>query len=385
MATIILPEPGEDIETTTAVTLGNEPARNRHQLNAMAKSPLVAISILNWNAWPDTLECLSSVRALDYPHYLMIVVDNGSSNDSVTGIRAWARRNLGETQLLVEYSQTAALAGGDHNQESALEGFLPSNKMVLICNGENLGYTGGNNVAIHYALSRRRSVDYVFLLNNDATLAPDCLSELVRADQQADAGVVGATIFNQARQRASSMGITLDQLYLGALARRTARRREGTADVLDTFAPQGCAAMLRSDALRAVRKVRGEYLESRLFMYWDEVSFAHVARQAGYKTVVARRAIAYHKGRRSPGGKSSPSLYYIARNRVHVARELLPAHLKLVFHLLHTPLTVAQSARNLFRRRPDFARALVCGLFDGYRGIYGKWKFHDQELAKTVR
>jgi hypothetical protein len=351
----------------------------------MAESPLVAISILNWNGWPDTLECLRSIRALDFPHYLIIVVDNGSKNDSIARIKEWAAQHLGDTHLLVEYSHAAALAGGEDPQESALDGLPPRNKMVLICNGENLGYTGGNNVAIHYALSRKRSVDYVFLLNNDATVAPDCLSELVRADQQANAGVVGATIFSEARQRVLAAGITLDQLYLGALSRCIPRRRQGTADVFHTFGPEGCAVMLRRDTLRAVRKLRGEYLESRLFMYWDELSFAHAARQAGYKTVVARRAVARHKSRYGPGGKSTSSLYYITRNKVHVAREVLPTRWKLVFYLLDVPLTLAQSARNLLRRRPDFARAILCGLFDGYRGVYGKWKFHDQELAKTIK
>jgi GT2 family glycosyltransferase len=211
------------------------------------------------------------------------------------------------------------------------------------------------------------------------------LSELVRADQQADAGVVSATVFDEPRQIVLASGITLDRLYLGILARRTPLSREGTADVLDTFGPHGSAVLLRRDTLRAVRKLRGEYLESRLFMYVDELSLAHAVRQVGYKTVVARRAAARHKGRRSPGGQSSHSLYYNARNRVHVARVILPTRLKLLFHLLHIPLVLAQAASNLLRRRPDFARALLCGLFDGYRGVYGKWKFHDQELAKTIK
>jgi GT2 family glycosyltransferase len=257
--------------------------------------------------------------------------------------------------------------------------------MVLIYNEENLGYTGGNNVAIHYALSRRRSADYVLLLNNDATVAPHCMSELVRADQQAEAGVVGATIFDETWQRVVAAGITLDRLYLGAFSRWTPRSREGTADILDTFGTNGCAVMLRSDVLRAVRKLRGEYLESRLFMYLDEFSLAHAVRRAGYKTIVARRAAACHKSVHTPGGKSSLMLYYSARNRVHVAREILPTRWKLVFHLLDIPLALAQSARNLFRQRPDFARAVLCGLFDGYRGVYGKWKFHDQEVAKAIK
>lgn len=56
--------------------------------------PLVVISILNWNGWRDTLECLQSVRKLDYAHYLIVVVDNGSGNDSADRIAAWGRESL---------------------------------------------------------------------------------------------------------------------------------------------------------------------------------------------------------------------------------------------------------------------------------------------------
>ena len=59
---------------------------------------------------------------------------------------------------------------------------------------ENLGFTGGNNVGIDYALHRRAPADYVFLLNNDAVLDKECLSVLVRVDREADAGVVGAVV-----------------------------------------------------------------------------------------------------------------------------------------------------------------------------------------------
>ena len=62
--------------------------------------------------------------------------------------------------------------------------------------------------------------------------------------------------------------------------------------------------MLRSDVLRAVRKLRGEYLESRLFMYTDELSLAHAVRQAGYKTIIARRAAVCHKTVQRPFGKT---------------------------------------------------------------------------------
>jgi len=50
----------------------------------------VAIIILNYNGWKDTIECLESVLRNDYPNYQVIVVDNGSPNNSMKYIKAWA-------------------------------------------------------------------------------------------------------------------------------------------------------------------------------------------------------------------------------------------------------------------------------------------------------
>ena len=52
--------------------------------------PKVAIIILNWNGWKDTIECLESVLRNDYPNYQIIVVDNNSPNNSMEYLKAWA-------------------------------------------------------------------------------------------------------------------------------------------------------------------------------------------------------------------------------------------------------------------------------------------------------
>ncbi len=134
------------------------------------KSPRVVVSILNWNGWQDTLECLESVRKLDYPNYLTVVVDNGSWDDSAERMKAWAHENLGAGQVLADYTQEIALQGGDQQTEEALESVPSPARLVLIRNEENLGFTGGNNVAFHYALTGEHPADFVFLLNNDATV-----------------------------------------------------------------------------------------------------------------------------------------------------------------------------------------------------------------------
>ena len=172
---------------------------HEHSLNSAglareASPPLVVISILNWNGWQDTLECLASVQRLDYPNHLTVVVDNGSWDNSAERIKAWAHENLGAGHVLADYTQEIAFQGGDPQTEEALQRTGSPARLVLICTKDNLGFTGGNNLSISYALRRGIAPDYVFLLNNDARLEPDCLTQLVTADWRADAAMIAATL-----------------------------------------------------------------------------------------------------------------------------------------------------------------------------------------------
>ncbi len=101
----------------------------------------VCIIVLNWNNAPDTLECLHSLASLEYPDYHVLVVDNGSTDDSVSLIRA--------AFPAVEILET----------------------------GANLGYAGGNNAGIRHALAA--GADLVCILNNDVTVEPGFLTPLV--------------------------------------------------------------------------------------------------------------------------------------------------------------------------------------------------------------
>ena len=74
--------------------------------------PKVAISILDRNGWQDTLEYLESVRRLDYPNYLTVVVDDSSWNDSADRTKAWAEENLGTGHVLAQHAEETVLKGG---------------------------------------------------------------------------------------------------------------------------------------------------------------------------------------------------------------------------------------------------------------------------------
>lgn len=57
-------------------------------------APRVSIIILNWNGWKDTIECLESLYRIDYPNYDVIVVDNGSQDDSIQKIKEYAKGKI---------------------------------------------------------------------------------------------------------------------------------------------------------------------------------------------------------------------------------------------------------------------------------------------------
>lgn len=56
--------------------------------------PNVSIIILNWNGWQDTVECLESLYQITYPNYDVIVIDNGSKDESIKKIKEWAKGKI---------------------------------------------------------------------------------------------------------------------------------------------------------------------------------------------------------------------------------------------------------------------------------------------------
>ncbi len=144
-----------------AVFVGRGGRAHRGRLRPRARTMTAdrrwAIVVLSWNGREDTLACLSSLAGLDWPGIDVICVDNGSSDGSPEAVRA----------------------------------DFPA--VTVIENGSNLGFAGGNNVGIRAALER--GADWVLLLNNDATLAPDAVRELdAVAGARPRAGVLGGKV-----------------------------------------------------------------------------------------------------------------------------------------------------------------------------------------------
>src|SRR5688572_23710308 len=130
--------------------------------SGMALSPRVLISVLNWNNAEITLRGLSALASLDYANCEIIVVDNASTDGSVQRIRA-AHPDLS-----------------------------------LIVSPENNGYAAGNELALKLALAE--GADLFWILNPDALVAPDTLTEMVSAYQRGGDALYGSVPLDQLSQ-----------------------------------------------------------------------------------------------------------------------------------------------------------------------------------------
>jgi GT2 family glycosyltransferase len=257
---------------------------------AATGSSKVAIVIVNWNGWRDTVECLESLRHLVYPDYRVIVIDNGSTDASVERLKP--------------------LAGG---------------QIELIETGRNLGFAGGNNVGLRRAL-QEPAVEYFWLLNNDTVVDPDALARLVeRLKEKSGAGICGSTVVNyRERDRVEAWGGAFYDKWL-AVARHLGQGKPLAApiDVAKVERRLGYilgASLLVSRAfLREIGLLAEEY-----FIYCEEIDWAARAR-GRYTLAYAPKSIVYHKGGSSVGSAGSGfAKYYEMRNRLLVTRKNFP-------------------------------------------------------------
>ena len=238
----------------------------------------VYIIILNYNGYKDTIECLKSLKNLQYPNYSIVVCDNASPNGSEGFIRQWMEKNK---DLDVHFIQT----------------------------GNNLGFAGGNNIGIRYALSNQ--VDYCWLLNNDTVVQSDALSKMVRKIEESDEyGVCGSKLISY-DDRKTCIGIC------GWHSNVTGRSRH----ILDEkdFSPSnfdyviGASMLIKRKVFEQVGLLQEDY-----FLYCEEIDFAERIKDK-FKNCVALNSIVYHKEGATIGGGSPFSCFYLYKNNLKFA------------------------------------------------------------------
>jgi GT2 family glycosyltransferase len=246
-------------------------------------APRVAVIILTWNRVDDIVTCLESFADVDYPNREVVVVDNASADDTVATVRAnypWA---------------------------------------TLIVNDDNLGYVGGNNVGIRYALEH--GADYVFILNSDTKMTPGCLTELARI-MQSDPRIAIAGAKNLYMQNPAFTWGKYGVLNWGPMLVRTHGRfvrdyPEASPRDVDWVIGNGC--MMSREALEMVG-----IFDEEFFQVNEDVDWCVRARKLGYRVVYVDTAAIHHRGA-SSADLSKPIVfsygYFLGRNAILFARK----------------------------------------------------------------
>ncbi|MCD6364173.1 MAG: glycosyltransferase [Synergistetes bacterium] len=334
----------------------------------MVSSPKVCVLVLNWNGWQDTIECLRSLLESDYPNMEIVVLDNGSTDDSIERIKNWFEETFSIACVICDRK---ALKGIDFRNHD----------LMIVDIGENLGYAGGNNVGIEYALSRD-DVKYIWILNNDTVVAGDALSLMIKLAESGDKiGLVGAKVlFYDSPDVIQCLGGT-DYIRWNGFGKPIARG-EKEEKFTDSFEIKGyvygACLLLKKEVLENIGMFDEAY-----FLQTEETDLCFRAKQCGWKQVCCSRAKIWHKEGKATGKEDEGSLryyvigrYYNRRNYIYFLKKHLRNYLKHgIINLLLSSLKVFKHAMICPSHFQDTLIEFffsIWGLFDGLRGNMGK-------------
>ena len=242
---------------------------------AVSSPPSFGVVVLNWNNAQETMQCVETLERADPAPDHVVVVDNGSQDDSVERLEAWAD----EHWIWRLSTGTSGKPDGAENTPW----------LVIARAGANRGFAGGNNVGLRY-LEQRTTVSHFLLLNNDATVAPDFFAEIGRAiERHPQAGLLSGTIFEDPdRERVWYAGGV--EYPLRALMQHKYEVPASSEPATTQFI-SGCAMVISRRLFERI----GPLAECYYPAYWEDGEYSFRAREAGFPVLYAPRAVVYHK------------------------------------------------------------------------------------------
>ncbi|MFL5582905.1 MAG: glycosyltransferase family 2 protein [Gemmatimonadaceae bacterium] len=332
-----------------------------------APSVPIAAVILNWNNDHDTVECIRSLVEAAPTVARAVVVDNGSREESVERVVRWAREQGVSCAVLPAGAPPSA--GGEW--------------LVVLRSATNRGFSGGNNVGLAYA-RQDPAIAHFFLLNNDATVAPDYFARLADALAAApDASLLTGSIFYaDPPTRVWYAGGRF--IPLRALTQHELVVPAGAGPYATQFVC-GCTMLISRPALDALGPLPEVYFPA----YCEDAEYSLRARQRGMRVLYAPLAHAYHKIGATLG-HSHGALMIVQRHRAYYVRRNLRG-IERVAALLYLVLTKpARTLVDLLRGRPREAWATAWGTLTGLLARTGPrelaWERYapDSEVARAA-
>lgn len=288
---------------------------------------LVSVVIVNWNGRAFIGDCLNSLKKQSFKDFEVIVVDNGSFDDSCEYIR----KNF------------------------------PKVKVYGL--KKNTGFAAGNNYGI-----KKAKGDYIFLLNNDTVCDKDLLKNLVQEKDSAE--ILGCKIYYyEPSDVIWAVASRVNKITGRASLVGRGQKDHGQYDK-KIFIDQtvGCAMFINKDLFKKIGYMKDEY-----FLYYEETEWQTRAKKAGFKIMYVPSAKLWHKvAFSSKGLNSALPIYYLVRNHMFYIKEHWSLWLKPAAYLFSYIEALARITLYAAKRRKDFIRAVVLGVRDFNRGRSGE-------------
>ena len=233
----------------------------------------VLIVVLNWNGADDTVDCINSLQKQSFKDFQILIVDNGSK-----------QKDYKKLSLLKEKSN-----------------------ITLLRNEKNLGFAGGVNTGISYAI--RNNYEFVCLFNNDATADKDWLNNLVKGfDKNESISAVTGLLLHEDGKTIDSTG---DYYSIWGMPFPRSRN-EPTPNAPESgyvFSASGGATLYKTNLFKEI----GLFDES-FFAYYEDVDISFRTQLTGHKIYYTNDALAYHKQGATSGKIPGFTVYQTFKN-----------------------------------------------------------------------
>lgn len=319
--------------------------------------PNVAIIILNWNGWKDTIECLESLDQIIYQNYNIIIVDNGSKDDSIQKIEDFSK-----SKTNFEFSEFSREEIEESNKINCLN-VSQKKKMIVLKNEINSGFTGGSNLGIRFAM-KFLNPNYFLILNNDTVVDKRFLTYLIEVGESDEKiAVVGPKIYYYYEPEIiQSMGLFINPWKYQI---RCPINYESDATIKADLI-NGAVILIKKSTIDTVG-----FFDTDYFVYVEETDYCIRVKKHGLYTVCAPKSKVWHKIYSSSGGEVNPNLlYYWTRNIILFYKKNYDHYLIRIFILCFIRYGI-QIGVFISKGEYRLLKGVINGLIDGMKGKTG--------------
>lgn len=347
----------------------------------------ISTILVQYNNSSDVVKCLESLKQSDYLNLDIVIVDNASKQIEVDHIQQYLKINKSE---------------------------FVSCLLSLV---SNMGYSGGNNVGIKYALDH--NADYVLILNPDTILEKDALSEMIKtAESDPQIGIVGPIInekyrdmrcrdiyggriewlkselehinenspdkLNGAPAHSEISGINsggTDMFFLQTTAKSPAQEKDVSAErrsyiLRKNFFLTGACLLVRREIFERVG-----LFDERYFLYFEDVDLCMRVQNAGYQLAIAEKALLHHQVSATTSKLGAARLLRYHYRNAHLfnwkngpfwAKFLLPFWSFWIIIKQLLKLVIGRKSFGITQDKKLISQEILMGVLDFYRGNFGK-------------